>query len=131
MSSVIEGPTINFDDQDEVTLAQCPFAYRLDRSLRELGVSVQPFAPMLPGAPIRPDGFTQLHMKQDKPEALAGEIRRRFGIGVQFAELAIPARGVQCVTWQKAGNVWIRHIVDYMVMDDSLRQRWDVLVKTK
>lgn len=128
---VIEGPAMDFCTEDEITLDQCPFAHRLGCALQESGVSVQPFAPILPGMSIRPDGFMQLHMNRDDPKALADGIRRRFGVSVQFAELVIPSMGLQCVTWQKAGNVWVRHIVDYIMQTDSLYQRWDVLVRTK
>lgn len=129
MTDIAEGPAVSWRDDDEVTLDQCPFAYRLQRALSKLGVAVQSYRPMKVGEPIRADGYTQLHLKKDNPEGLAEEIKGRFGINVQFAELAIPPNGVQCVTWQKAGEVWVRHIVAYLPQDDSTRQRWDVLVK--
>lgn len=128
---VHEGPAIEWQDDDVVRQLDWPFAYRVDSVLRELGVAVQNYTPMRPSDPIRAGGeYTQLHVrKASGAEALARAIVDRFGRNVQFAEMVVPANGVVCATWQRSGQVWVRHVIAYLPQDDTLRQRWDVLVK--
>lgn len=132
MSDVTEGSAINFDyEEDDVPLAALPFAYRLDKALVKLGVSVQPYQPAIAGMSIRPDGFVQLVVRKDVPEMLADTIGERFGPSVQFGELVVPTRGCVCIGYEKANNVWVRRLADYYVGRDSMIQRWDVLVRAK
>lgn len=132
MNDVTEGPAMNeFRREDEVTPEQAPFAYKLARALGELGVAVQAHEPLVMGAKINSNGFVQLHVSRDRPDALAQEIERRFGRSVQFGELAIPRNGVVYVAWSRSNEVWVRHVVAYQVQTDSLMQRWDVLVRVK
>lgn len=132
MSDVTEGPAMNeLRMEDEVTLEQAPFTYRLARALAELGVAVQSYEPASMGTKASSNGFVQLHLVRDRPDALAQEIKRRFGRSVQFGELAVPRNGVECVTWSRSNEVLVRHVVAYQVQSDSLIQRWDVLVRPK
>lgn len=126
---VTEGSVVQWHDEN-VEIKDCPFAMRLEAELRALGATpVLLEATIRPGERIMADGFTQLVCKKPEPEALAEEIVRRFGKALVFGTLAIPARGLQCITVSRAGNVWVRHLVDYQIMDDTRIQRWDVLVK--
>lgn len=129
MSEIAEGSTVQWHDEN-VAIENCPFAMRLEYGLRQLGAVVVLLEESLrPGERITAGGFTQLVCKKPVPEVLAEEIVGRFGKALVFGTLAVPARGIQCVTVSKSGNVWVRHIVDYQIMDDSRIQRWDVLVR--
>lgn len=59
--------------------------------------------------------------------ALVG-ISRNFNL--QFVSLVVPTKVVEkAEQFKMFQNIFIRYIIDYVPMDDSLAERWDILVK--
>lgn len=129
---VTEGPGIGYSfPQDEaVAEKDFPYAMRLSLWLRRNGVKVE-FHATPPGSSIAlgAEGTVQLVTKKDLPEKMGQAIVTRLGCHVAFLELPIPNSPNLYVSWHKSSGVWVRHIVDYSIVSDDFRQRWDVLVK--
>lgn len=129
-----EGPQIlQFPDR-EIPFAELPFAYRLMRMLDKNGAVVGfSEGPFRAGSCDVDENhvvqmWTQLHVLEDQPEALGGTILARFGKLITFGGLVIP-HGLDCVMWQRARGVFVRHVLSYSIGTDALTQRWDVIVR--
>jgi hypothetical protein len=128
-----EGPLASHEGRT-IPLEQLPFAYRLNAFLLKGGANISHNEGPFRAGALDPDErgvvrmWTQLHCMENEPEKLGAVILERFGRSLVFGGLVIP-NGQQCVTSSRAGGVMVRQIVSYMIQDDQLVQRWDVIVR--
>jgi hypothetical protein len=127
-SSMVPRLIKNLPDDEAVLLKDTPYAMRLAAWLHNHHITVE----FEQGARRLGDDprFIQLDTRKDVPEEMGKAIMTRLGPKVTFGELSLNERHtLECASWQRASNVWVRHLVGYSVYTDDFRQRWDVLVR--
>lgn len=122
----------DYDDEPGVRADKFPVALRVLQFLQHEGVEIKCEPPIGVGHKIGSDGWewTQLNIRQlDHALGLGQAIIARCGKSVTFGQLILPGKHIVYSSMGRAGDVVVRHLIDYRPGRDDYAQRWDVIVK--